>query len=232
VVRRRADLRREEILQAASAVVARLGFARTRVADVAGELGVSTALVFYHFETKERLLSEAFLHSAEADLARLDKAVAGTGTARSRLRAVLRLYAPAGPAPGWTLDIDAWSEALRTPEIRDVSRRLDRRWRAAIEAVIVDGVRDGEFACPEPRASAERIAAMLDGLAVATQVRRSVPRSRAARWAVEHAARELGIDPEALNAKASAQPAGRVGPTSHVTPASGTGRVRPARSGR
>jgi AcrR family transcriptional regulator len=198
VGRRRAEARREELLQAAAAVVARQGFAGARVSDVAAELGVSTALVFYHFDTKERLLSEAFLYAAETDLVRLDRAVARRGTAAERLRAVLRLYAPAGQSVGWTLDIEAWAEALRTAEIRDASRRLDRRWRAAIEAVIADGVAAGEFHCDDPRAAAERIAAMLDGLAVATQVRRSVPRARAARWAFEYAAGQVGVEPEAL----------------------------------
>ena len=198
VARRRAELRREEILHAAAAVAARVGFARTRVSDVAAELGVSTALVFYHFDTKDRLLSEAFLKAAEADLLRLDRAVDGTGPPATRLRAVLRLYAPAGTAPGWTMDIDAWAEALRSPEIREASRRLDQRWRRAIEAVVRDGVAAGDFRCDDPRSAAERIAAMLDGLAVATQVRGSVPRARAARWAFEFAAQQVGVDPEAI----------------------------------
>jgi AcrR family transcriptional regulator len=198
VARRRAEVRREEILGAAARVVARLGFARTRVADVAAELGISTALVFYHFETKDRLLSEAFLQAADADLDRLDRAVAGRGSPAQRLRAVLRLYAPAGSAPGWTLDIEAWAEALRSPEIRDASRRLDAQWRRAIEAVVRDGVEAGWFHCPDPREAAERIAAMLDGLAVATQVRRSVPRARAARWAFEYAAEQVGVPVESL----------------------------------
>jgi AcrR family transcriptional regulator len=202
-------LRREEILQAAAVVVARSGFARTRVADVAAELGVSTGLVFYHFETKDRLLSEAFLQAAEADLLRLDRVVGGPGAPGARLRAVLRLYAPAGPANGWTLDIDAWAEALRSPEIREASRRLDRRWRDAIAAVIADGVAAGEFACPDPLVAAERIAAMLDGLAVATQVRRSVPRARAARWALEYAAAQVGVPADHFTPATGRRPAGR-----------------------
>jgi AcrR family transcriptional regulator len=196
--RRPAEVRREELLRAAATVVARRGFAGARATDIAAELGVSTALVFYHFDTKERLLSKAFLHAAEADLQRLDRVVTGRGSAADRLRAVLHLYAPAGKAPGWTLDIEAWAEALRTPEIRQASRRLDRRRRAAIEQVVVDGVTAGEFTCPDPRAATERIAAMLDGLAVATQVRRSVPRARAARWAVEYAAEQVGVPAERL----------------------------------
>lgn len=174
------------------------GFARTRVVDVAERLGVSTALVFYHFATKDRLLSDAFISAAEHDLARLDRAVRGSGSPTRRLRSVLRLYGPAGDAAGWALEIDAWGEALRCPEIRDASRRVDRRWRRAIATVIAEGVERGEFTCPEPQEAAERIAAMMDGLAVAAQVRRTVSRSRAARWAVCYAAAELGITAEQL----------------------------------
>lgn len=195
-------MRREEILRATADVVARVGFARTRVADVAGQLSCSTALIFYHFDTKERLLSEAFTLAAERDLARLRRVVARTGDAATRLRSVLRLYAPAGNAPGWTLDIDAWAEALRTEEIRDVSCRLDRQWRRAIEQVIADGVRSGEFTCADPAGAAARIAAMLDGLAVATQVRRTLPRARAVRWVAELAAREIGVEYSALAPRA------------------------------
>ncbi len=198
MARHRAEVRREEIVQAAVAVVARLGFARTRIADVAAELGVSRALVFYHFETKERLLSEAFRHAAQDDLHRLDRIVTGRGTAPDRLAKVLRLYAPTGAAPGWRLDLDVWGEALRSPELLAASREVDRRWRAAIEQVVTDGVASGEFVCAGPREAAERIAVMLDGLGVATQVRGSVPRARAARWAAEHAAREVGLSPDAL----------------------------------
>lgn len=179
-------------------MVARNGFARTRAADVAAELGVSTALVFYHFETKERLLSEAFAFAARADLDRLERAVTARGTCTQRLKAVLRMFLPAGEAPGWTLDIDAWAEALRTPEVRAASVELDRRWRGAIEQVVREGVAAGEFRCPDPAASALRIAAMLDGLAVATQVRQSVRRPVAARWAAETAAAEVGLPADAL----------------------------------
>jgi AcrR family transcriptional regulator len=215
VGRRRAELRREEILRAASEVIADKGFARTRAADVAAALGVSTALVFYHFESKERLLSEAFAYAAQCDLDRLEKALAGSGTSLDRLRAVVRLYAPAGSAPGWTLDIDAWAESLRTPEIREALRDLGLRWRAALEQVLRDGRASAEFTCADPAASAVRIAAMLDGLAVATQVRRSAGRATAARWAADFVAAEVGVDAERLLA-----PATGVGPANGVRPAS------------
>ena len=198
MVRRRAEVRREEILAAAAAAVARRGFAGTRVADVASDLGISSGLVFYHFDTKERLLSEAFGYAAARDLERLDRAVARRGTAVAKLRVVLRLYQPSGHAPGWTLDIEAWAEALRTPEIREASRELDRRWRAAIERVVRDGIRDREFAVTDPGKAVLKITALLDGLAVATQVRGSLSRRDAVAWAAEHAAQVLGLHPAVL----------------------------------
>ena len=121
------------------------------MADVASALGISPALVFYHFETKDRLLAEAFAYAAERDLVRLDKVVGGKGTATQRLRAVLRLYSPSGSTPpGWTLWVDAWAAALRNTELRTVSRQLDLRWKEAVAAIIEDGRGSGEFTLPGP----------------------------------------------------------------------------------
>ena len=45
MARRQVDVRREEILRATVEQVTRLGFAGTRVADIATALGISTGLV-------------------------------------------------------------------------------------------------------------------------------------------------------------------------------------------
>jgi AcrR family transcriptional regulator len=195
VARRNVEVRREEILAATVAEVQRSGLAQTRVADVASVLGISPALVFYHFETKDRLLAEAFAYAAARDLVALDKAVGRSGTAAQRLRAVLKLYSPAGSSPpGWTLWVDAWAAAMRSPELRKVSRRLDLRWKDAVAGIIEDGVRDGEFSCPDPHRAAWRITALIDGLAIQVTVHRGVlSRGQMAQWVAGLAERELGL---------------------------------------
>jgi AcrR family transcriptional regulator len=193
--RQQADVRREEILRAAAAVVTRRGFARTRVQDVAAELGISPSLVFYHFDSKERLLSEAFAAASERDLVALDEAIGAGDPYADRLRAVLRLYQPSGDAEGWSRDIDAWAEGRYTREIRDACRRTDVRWRAGLKQLVVEGVAAGEFHCADPDEATLRIAVLLDGLAVASQVRGTVSRTRASRWLEEAAVRELGLAP-------------------------------------
>jgi AcrR family transcriptional regulator len=198
VARRKVEVRREEILAAAEAEVTRRGFARTRVVDVADALGVSTALVFYHFGTKEQLFAAALEHAVQRDLARLDATVARATDPLDGVRRILALYSPQGNANGWTVWVDAWAESLREPEMRAMSRRLDVRWKDVLADQIRAGVDAGLFRCADPEAAAWRLSALLDGLAVQVMVHRSLTKRQLAEWVRGAAATELGIDPEEL----------------------------------
>lgn len=199
MARRNVEVRREEILRATCDEVAKRGFASTRAADVAGALGISTGLVFYHFESKDALLSAAFAYAAERDLDRLDAAATGTGGALDRLATILRMYGPEGVGAGWALWIDAWAAALRSPEMAEVSQRLDVRWKDTVAEVISQGVAAGELTCADPSGAAWRITAMIDGLAVQSTVHDGVLTStQIDDWVRTSAAAELGVDPEAL----------------------------------
>ena len=196
--RRAVDERREEILTATTELLDRIGLEAIRVADVAKALGVSPGLVFYHFGTKDNLVAEAFAHAVDRDLHRLDLATAKGSDPVDRLRRVLRLYGPTGTAAGWRLWIDAWALAQREPVIRRVLRRLDQRWSAALLEVVEEGVAEGAFTCPDPKAAVARVSALLDGLSVATLVYRSVTRPQLREWVAAAVARELGLDAETL----------------------------------
>ncbi|WP_327186211.1 TetR/AcrR family transcriptional regulator [Streptomyces sp. NBC_01334] len=192
--------RREELLRAAIEQIEARGVAAVRIADVAAALGVSNALVLYHFSTKEKLVADAFAYAAEGDLARLRKLVGRRTTALRRLRSAVRWYAPTGQAKGWRLWIEGWAVSLREPALREVARELDREWKAALAEVIAEGVAAGEFRCPDPAGTALRLTALLDGLAVQlTSYAGTVSRARAQEWVDEALARELGLGPETLS---------------------------------
>src|SRR6478735_1916715 len=157
--------RREELLRAAVEQIEVRGVAAVRIADVASVLGVSNALVLYHFSTKEKLVAAAFAHAAEIDLAHLRKLLGRRTTAVRRLRAAVRWYAPTGQAKGWRLWIEGWASSLRDPVLREVAADLDQQWKAAMTEVIAEGVAAGEFHCPDPTSAALRLTALLDGLA-------------------------------------------------------------------
>ncbi|MER7819177.1 TetR/AcrR family transcriptional regulator [Streptomyces sp. NPDC096153] len=191
--------RREELLRAAVEQIEARGVAAVRIADVASALGVSNALVLYHFSSKEKLVAAAFSYAAEGDLAHLRKILGRRTSAVRRLRTAVRWYAPTGQAKGWRLWIESWAVALREPALRDVSRDLDRRWKAELTAVIAEGAAAGEFRCADPSAAAWRLTALLDGLAVQmTSYAGSLSRAGMLQWAEEALARELGLDRAAL----------------------------------
>lgn len=211
--RGRSEDRRLQILDATCSVVLEHGFAATRVADVAGALGVSTGLIHYHFASKEALLAEAFRSAAEADLARLEASVARVRTgAVAKLDRLFRLSCPSGGDPAWRLWIEVWGEALRKPELRRASADLDVRWQAALEAIVVEGVEGGELRCEDPAGTAWRLLALLDGLAVQVVVHRGLLRRRdMLDWARRVAAHEVGVDPGAFGATGRRLPPGRSG---------------------
>ncbi|MFI8962023.1 TetR/AcrR family transcriptional regulator [Streptomyces sp. NPDC053493] len=197
--------RREALLRAAVVQIEARGVAAVRIADVAAELGVSNALVLYHFATKEQLVAAAFAYAAEEDLARLRRLLGRRTTAVRRLRAAVRWYAPTGQAKGWRLWIESWAAALRDPALREVAGSLDLAWKTALTSVITEGTAAGEFACADPSAAAWRLTAFLDGLAVQTiSYAGALPRATMLEWADAALARELGL-PE-LPAKAREAP--------------------------
>jgi AcrR family transcriptional regulator len=200
VARRSAEVRLDALLRTACDVIVERGLANTRTADVAAAAGVSQALVFYHFETKERLLAQAFAYAAEQDLARLDAVLDSPASPVEKLRKILKWYAPTGSSKSWAMWIDCWAESLRVPELEKVSRRLDLRWKEALTDVIAAGVKDGEFTCDDPSGAAWRIIALIDGLAVQLTVHeRVITRKQLSDWVRLAAGRELGLDPAELS---------------------------------
>ncbi|MFE9136325.1 TetR/AcrR family transcriptional regulator [Streptomyces sp. NPDC007355] len=189
--------RREELLRAAVEQIEARGVVAVRISDVASALGVSNALVLYHFSSKEQLVAAAFAHAAEADLAQLRRILGRRSTAVRRLRTAVRWYAPTGQAKGWRLWIEGWAASLRDPELRRVAASLDQEWKAALSRVIAEGAGAGEFRCADPAAAAWRLTAFLDGLAVQTTAYAgSLSRTAMLRWADAALLRELHLPDE------------------------------------
>src|SRR5690349_20717674 len=86
-----ADQRRDQMLEAAAALIAERGFTDTRIADVARRVGASPALVIYYFGTKDTLLTEALRYSEQSFYAAADEMLASTTSMVERLETLVRL---------------------------------------------------------------------------------------------------------------------------------------------
>ena len=164
---RRTD-RREEILAAAARVMARMGFERMRLRDVAGEAGVSIGLLQHYFETREQLGREAFASVCGNRAARFAEAAAGAGTSWDRIERCLR-YALATPnlverSRVW---IELCAAGARDDGLRHQAARVQAAWRAPLLAAIESGAASGEFhSVVDPAAATDAILALIDGAEV------------------------------------------------------------------
>jgi AcrR family transcriptional regulator len=192
-------LRREDLLKTACEVIAEQGFGHTRTLDIARAAGVSQALLFYHFDTKDRLFAQAFGYAARMRLDALTDIEESPAGPVERLRALLRRWSPSITSDEWRLWIDAWAEAMRSPDLEEISRKIDARGRSLLRSIIEDGVRTGAFVCPDPEEAAWRIFALIDGLALQMHVHaKALPRRRAAALLRASVAGELGTAVENL----------------------------------
>ncbi|GAA4068169.1 TetR/AcrR family transcriptional regulator [Nonomuraea soli] len=201
-----ADNRRAELLEATRRIVLERGLANTRVADIAKAVNVSGGLIHYHFATKDELITAMLRATLDIENAALDEVVNAPTAAVARLDRVLHYYIPESRSDqSWLLWLDVWNTALREPAVREIASQVEQTWLYALERVIRDGVAAEEFVCPDPAGAAERIDAMLDGLVIRYTLHPNVlSQERLLEHARMAAAREVGVDPEALSQAGSA----------------------------
>ena len=183
---------RERILDAAVLRIASDGIDAVRIARIAMDARVSTALVHYHFATREALLAEALEHSYETagDVPEFK------GDPVTRLKAMIDQCLP---LPGelerdWVLWVELWLRAVRHPELRPTAAKLYARMNEWFRTTI----EEGEFGVTDAGAIADRTLALIDGLglrALLGDPGMPLERARAEVW---HAlAGDLGLRDEA-----------------------------------
>lgn len=83
--------RRQQLIEATIETIAAQGYSRTTLTDVARQAGISHGLVNFHFESKERLLTETLHYLAEEYRGNWTTALAAAGPSPAeKLDAVLR----------------------------------------------------------------------------------------------------------------------------------------------
>jgi AcrR family transcriptional regulator len=180
--------------------IARDGIDGLRIARIATEAGVSSALVHYHFADREQLLAETIDYSyARAAEVRIDDDAAApepAGSHGARLAAMIETCLPTTDAltEDWVLWMELWLRAVRHPELRSVAEGLYARMHEWFVVEIQAGVQDGEFAGCDPDEVADRTLALIDGYGVRTMIGDgTVPLDRARRAVCSQLAQDLGL---------------------------------------
>ncbi len=159
--------RRERILRSTIEVIRERGFAGTRVSDIAERAGTSQGLVLYHFGSLAEALSTSLTLLEDEFYAELEEELSQADGPIDRLWHMAELASGYGPAVGdWRLWLELWARAMHDDDARQARESLDRRWRAALLTVIVEGVAAKDFVVVDPGRASLRLAALMDGLAI------------------------------------------------------------------
>jgi AcrR family transcriptional regulator len=193
-----ADVRRDQMLAAASTLIAERGFSDTRIADVAKRVGASPALVIYYFGTKDSLLTEALRWSERSFYAATEEMLTSTEKLRDRLEVLVEWTLVADKQQNltgdWGLWFDLWAQAFRHPEVKKDRAELDAQWRDLISRIVQEGVDKGEIEKVDVKSFAIMWGSLLDGLVVQVSLDDPVVDVRLARRiAIEMADKELGL---------------------------------------
>jgi TetR/AcrR family transcriptional regulator len=130
------DNKRAAILSAAARVFADGGYDRTSMATLAGECGVSKALLYHYYASKEALLHDILCSHLEALAAAVEDAPAGPPEARLRalISALLEAYRDADAEHRLQANaLGALPEEAQA-ELRALLRRLVERFAEAVKA--------------------------------------------------------------------------------------------------
>lgn len=159
--------RRSQILECTCSVIARDGAEGLRMAAVAREAGVSSALLHYYFATREDLIRLAFEYHETRETDRSEERLATIDDPLARVRDVLfhEISDDEVVREGWVL----WSEMSRTAIFRDDFRAsvADRsaRWVGLVANLIADAQDAGRVpATVDAVSTALRLTSMVDGL--------------------------------------------------------------------
>jgi AcrR family transcriptional regulator len=159
--------RRLLILDAAARVIVRDGADRLRMSAVAREAGVSSALIHYHFDTREELIRRAFAHHDRVAAARTAERLATIADPVERIREQLahQLSDGADVRAGWVIWAELQRLAIHDPTIRANVVRRSRRWVESIADLLVEAQAAGHVDPQlDPAQTALRLTALVDGL--------------------------------------------------------------------
>jgi AcrR family transcriptional regulator len=159
--------RRQQILEAAIACFARNGFHQTTMEDIGQEAGLSPALAYRYFDSKDDIIVATVQQGADR-AARFFDAVADGQDIPSLLQQMIHEHFQRFEQPGrdlyYKVRVQLWAEVIRNQEVAERLRVMREEAHAQITALIEKGQENGQINPNlDARAMTAAIEANLDG---------------------------------------------------------------------
>lgn len=160
----RADITGPRLRHAALTLFARDGYAAVSMRQIAAEVGVQAGALYLYTADKQTLLFDLMREHLESLLADWAANPSPAPDPHSRLEHFARFHMQFHAARADAVFIAYMELRNLTPANFAIIEGLRRRYEAALEAILRDGVAAGAFVVPEPRLTAMALIAMLNGV--------------------------------------------------------------------
>lgn len=153
-IARRTDIR-DLILNAVDTLLAKYGYGKMTMEDVARQVGIGKGTIYLHFRSKEDLVLSHIDRIAETVVRNLREQAASADAVDRRLRRmlVLRVMIRFDGVAHYTQNLGDLLASIRAALLARRQVYFERE-QAVLEGVLREGVRSGAFDCPDPRTSA------------------------------------------------------------------------------
>ncbi len=141
------DIRKAEILEAALKHFNAGGYHNTSVEDIAAEVGITKAGVYYYFKSKKNLFLEIFRSRVAGYLEEITALTGGAAGAEEKLRVMTARSAELLPRHAEILKfcLEFFAQGMRDADIRKEVTLLCEKRIGAVRAIIKEGMRQGAF---------------------------------------------------------------------------------------
>lgn len=139
--------RRPQIVEAALQVFLRKGYRKATMPDVAREAGLSIGGVYWYFKSKDEIVMDILGQVFQSDLDDLNQLLSSDAPTAERVRTYVAQYVKHYDDYSWLdpVGIQFYAESAHDPKVRKFIREYLSHYREALETLIEQGIRRGEF---------------------------------------------------------------------------------------
>ena len=158
-------VRKEQILEAAAVVFARLGFNKARMDDIVMEAGLSKGAVYWYFESKDEIITTILDRFLERELEDFKRISQGEGPIPDRFRTMMTMLASEMEKVSGLMPIiyEYYALAAREKTIRKMVDKYISSYIDLLENLIKEGVDRGELKEVQTRDVALSLVALMEG---------------------------------------------------------------------
>lgn len=150
------QLQRDRLLKAAAHCFNQKGYSGTSLKDVARQLGLTDAALYYYVRNKEELVYQCYVRAADIGRDAMDRAIADADCGFDQVRLYIRYHLEYMLGDRGPIAIMSEIPSLR-PDHRDQVLEFSRLHSSRFETLLKTGIEDGSIVCRDVRMTGNAI---------------------------------------------------------------------------